>query len=268
MHTMPVYQNPYHEFDGAAPAGLKLHLLGIANPEVAKLVPTLSPFSAKLKAYLRFQGIAHQDVAENGLAGAPRVKVPFLSADGVRLADSALIIDHLKALYPDPDAHLTAQQRAIGLMVQRALEDHLYWIILYYEFFDPAGTAWFFEQQFGAMAGSLQGLRDDFVNRTYLQGISRYSPQEVIEKANRDLDAVAEILGAHRYLLGTDEPTSFDAAVFGMTVIMFQLSPMHPEITAHARSLPNLRTYMANLLTNFFPELTLAFDVGTGREIV
>lgn len=267
MNTLSVYENPYGEFDHATPAGLKLHLFGIANPAVAKLVPTLSPFSAKLKAYLRFQDIAHQDVAENGLAGAPRVKVPFLSADGVRLADSALVIDYLKTVYPDPDADLTARQRAIGLMVQRALEDHLYWIILYYEFFDPAGSAWFFEQQFGEMAGALQGLRDDFVNRTYLQGISRYTPQEVIAKANKDLDAVAEILGTHRYLLGTAKPTSYDAAVFGMTVIMFQLAEMHPEITAHARSLPNLRTYMANLMTQFFPELNLAFDAATGREI-
>jgi hypothetical protein len=41
--------------------------------------------------------------------------------------------------------------------------------------------------------------------------------------------AVAEILGENRYLLGTDRPTSFDAVVFGMTILVYQLREMHPR---------------------------------------
>src|ERR1700692_350046 len=71
--------------------------------------------------------------------------------------------------------------------------------------------------------------------------------------------AVAEILGENRYLLGTDRPTSFDAVVFGMTILVYQLREMHPRLTDYARSLPNLTQYIGNLLTEFFPDLDRDF---------
>src|ERR1700704_6647890 len=105
----------------------------------------------------------------------------------------------------------------------------------------------------------LQGLRDDMEDRTYKQGIARYTPDEIVDKASKDLAAVAEILGENRYLLGTDRPTSFDAVVFGMTILVYQLREMHPRLTDYARSLPNLRRYIGNLLTEFFPDLDRDF---------
>ena len=51
-------------------------------------------------------------------------------------AHSDLVIGFLKTAFPDPDAGLSDHQRAVGRLVQRTLEDHLYWIALIYEFYD------------------------------------------------------------------------------------------------------------------------------------
>jgi len=46
---------------------------------------------------------------------------------------------------------------------------------------------WFFERAFGGMGPGLQGLRDDMEDRTYKQGIARYTPDEIVDKASKDL---------------------------------------------------------------------------------
>src|SRR6202035_4143259 len=197
MKKIPVYVNPYDKVHFGPSTVMTLHRFGIFDPDVARRVPTLSPFSAKLTAHLRFQGIPFEPVAEQGVGNAPRGKVPFITVDGVKVADSDLVIGFLKTAFPDPDAGLSDHQRAVGHLVQRTLEDHLYWIALIYEFYDQEGSDWVFEHAFG------------------------------------------EILGENRYLLGTDRPTSFDAVVFGMTILVYQLREMHPRLTDYARSLPN-----------------------------
>src|SRR5258705_8620368 len=95
-----------------------------------------------------------------GVGNAPRGKVPFITVDGVKVADSDLVIGFLKTAFPDPDAGLSDHQRAVGHLVQRTLEDHLYWIALIYEFYDQEGSDWFFEHAFGGIGPGLQGLRD------------------------------------------------------------------------------------------------------------
>ena len=259
MKKIPVYVNPYDKVHFGPSTVMTLHRFGIFDPDVARRVPTLSPFSAKLTAHLRFQGIPFEPVAEQGVGNAPRGKVPFITVDGVKVADSDLVIGFLKTAFPDPDAGLSDHQRAVGHLVQRTLEDHLYWIALIYEFYDQEGSDWFFEHAFGGIGPGLQGLRDDMEDRTYKQGIARYTPDEIVDKASKDLAAVAEILGENRYLLGTDRPTSFDAVVFGMTILVYQIREMHPRLTDYARSLPNLTRYTGNLLAEFFPDLDRDF---------
>src|SRR5229473_2190392 len=191
MKKIPVYVNPYDTVHFGPSTVMTLHRFGIFDPDVARRVPTLSPFSAKLTAHLRFQGIPFEPVAEQGVGNAPRGKVPFITVDGVKVADSDLVIGFLKTAFPDPDAGLSDHQRAVGHLVQRTLEDNLYWIALIYEFYDQEGSDWFFEHAFGGIGPGLQGLRDDMEDRTYKQGIARYTPDEIVDKASKDLAAVA-----------------------------------------------------------------------------
>ena len=68
------------------------------------------------------------------------------------MADSTLIIEHLKATYGDPlDAWLSAEQRAVALAFQRLLEENLYWAVLYSRWMEPQGWAMTKDAFFGTL---------------------------------------------------------------------------------------------------------------------
>ncbi|KAH7020677.1 putative glutathione S-transferase [Macrophomina phaseolina] len=267
MRVFPVYENPRDSIEVDHGGVLKLHVVGPGQGSLATQVSTFSPFAVKLEAYLRMFDIPYELVIEPIPDVGPRGKAPFVSVGDDRFADSQLVIEALRPTHGDPDADLRPDQQAIGHLVQRTLEDHLYWIIVYYEFYDQNG--WDF--LLGATAGdpsllpvevraALAARREDFCRRCHDQGIARYTPHEIVAKANRDLAAISQILGGHRYLLGTDRPTSFDAVLLGFTTAIFQVRGMHPEITDFARGIPNLGRYVQHMLATYYPELELAFQ--------
>ncbi|KAH8817348.1 putative glutathione S-transferase [Xylogone sp. PMI_703] len=259
MEKYPVYDNPYDQCSVTPSTVIGLHRFDIVDSELKRFIPNLSPFPLKLEAYLRFFGINYTTILEPNLDAAPRHKIPFITVDGVTISDSDLIINFLKTKFSNPDSILTPKQITVGHLVQRTLEDHFYWIILYYEFFDDAGSTFFFKATRGGQSAVTEAIRDDYVARVYNQGTGRYTPQEIIEKAKNDLLAVSQILGDSEFVLGTEKPTSFDAVVFGMLSAIFQARDLHPEITDVARSISNLSLYMKRLLAEYFTELEAAF---------
>jgi hypothetical protein len=72
MKKIPVYVNPYDKVHFGPSTVMTPHRFGIFDPDVARRVPTLSPFSAKLTAHLRFQGI-HPRPRSRLLGLLPRV---------------------------------------------------------------------------------------------------------------------------------------------------------------------------------------------------
>ena len=139
MESYPVYENPYDKLRINSSTVLKLHRFAVGNPELARTLSTLSPPSTKLEAYLKFFKIPYEVVPVMNTDDAPRKKVPYIVVGDVKITDSDLIINYLKRTQFDPDAKLTPEQRALGHLVQRTLEDHLYWIVVYYEFNDQKG---------------------------------------------------------------------------------------------------------------------------------
>lgn len=69
-------------------------------------LPNGSPFCMKVENYLRMTGIPYEVVDDFDLAKAPKGKLPYIEDAERVIADSALILDYLKAAYGDPlDAH-------------------------------------------------------------------------------------------------------------------------------------------------------------------
>lgn len=262
----PIYENPYDALRLDADTVLKLHAVTLNDNALSPYVASLSPYASKLQAYLRLFDIRHDLVSEPVPDVGPRGKVPFISVGDTRIADSGLIIDFLKGRLGDPDAHLTPEQKALGQAVQGMLEDHLYWVIIYYEFFAQSGWDFLMSVMVGdptqlpaEIQEALRERREDFRKRCYDQGIARFTEAEVIDKAKRDLAAVDVLIGDKTYLLGNDAPTSYDAVVFGFTQAFFQARGMHPEITDFARTLPNLGRFIATVTAKWYPELKLDF---------
>jgi hypothetical protein len=110
---------------------MKLHAVPLDDDELSRCIVNLSPFAAKLQTYLCLFGIKHELISEPLPDAGPSGKVPFISVGNTQMADSGLIINHLKHKLRDPDAHLTAEQKALVQVVQGTLEDHIYWVIIY-----------------------------------------------------------------------------------------------------------------------------------------
>src|SRR5688500_18952942 len=115
------------------PRGRGCDLMTRTNGTVIKLfvyprlfaIPNLSPFCCKLETWLRITGVRYELVPTADPRVAPRGKLPFIEDNGVRIADSSIIIEHLsKTRGVDPDVVLTDEQRATALLVQRTIEDH------------------------------------------------------------------------------------------------------------------------------------------------
>jgi glutathione S-transferase len=70
----------------------------------------------------------------------PKGKLPFIEDGGRGIADTSLIVEHLaRTRGVDLDAHLDASQRAIALLVQRTLEEHYAFVVLYTHFIRADG---------------------------------------------------------------------------------------------------------------------------------
>ena len=229
-------------------------------------VPNLSPFCCKLETWLRIVGIAYEVVDTPDPRKGPKGKVPFIEDAGLRIADSSLIIDHLrKTRGVDPDAHLDPAQRATALLVQRTLEEHYAFVVLYTHFIRDAGwrhTRVTFDN-IPALIRPLVAriVRGRMKNILWVQGILRNSDTDIIESGLRDWRAVLAVMSSNQFFFG-EEPSGVDAIVFG-TLATTIFTPIESPIREFLRSQPACVAYAERMRARFFPEFAHAPSQGS-----
>src|SRR5262245_40686448 len=209
-------------------------------------VPNLSPFCCKLETWLRIARIPYEIVATPDPRKGPKGKLPFIEDAGVRIADTSIIVDYLvRTRGVDPDARLDASQRATALLVQRTLEEHYAFVVLYTHFIRAEG--W---QQMRVRFDAVPAIARPLVVRVvcgrmkrllWMQGVLRHSDEEIVASALRDWRAVLAVLGDEPYFLG-DEPTGLDAIVFGALATTV-LTPIESPIRDFLRAQPAVVAY-------------------------
>jgi len=214
-------------------------------------VADFSPFCLKVKTYLRMIGVPYTAKLGDPRTG-PTKKIPFIDDDGVRLGDSGLIFAHLKRKHGDAlDASLSADQRAVGHLTQRTLEESLYWSVVY--------TRWMVDDAWRELEKKLLPLlppvigsliangpiRGGMRKGLYAQGTGRHTPAEIHASGCADVDAVSATLGTKPFLLG-DTPSSYDAILHGFiaNVLVF---PTASAICVRANGHANLVEYVARM---------------------
>jgi glutathione S-transferase len=221
-------------------------------------IPNLSPFCCKLETWLRIAGIPYEVVDTTDPRKGPKNKLPFIEDAGARIADTSVIVDHLKKTRGvDPDARLDASQRAIALLVQRTLEEHYAFVLAYTHLVRDEGL-----RHTRARFDSVPAIVRPLVFRTvqgqikkmlWQQGILRHSDEEILESALRDWHAVLAVMCEGPFFFG-DEPTGVDAIVFGALATSV-LTPIASPIRDFLRSQPGCVAYAERMRTRFFPEL-------------
>ena len=219
-------------------------------------LPNASPFCMKAETWLRMAGLPFELVNDGDVLKAPKGKLPWIDDDGVAVADTSFIIDHLKARYGDKlDAGLSAFERAQALAFQRLIEENLYWAVVHTRWIDDDGWALTRPAFFGALPVPLRWILPPLARRGLRaelrgQGMGRHSAAEIHAIGCRDLTAIADFLGDKPFMLGP-APTTLDATAHAFLANLLW-APVDSPIARHARSRPTLEAYCQRMKARYF----------------
>lgn len=222
-------------------------------------IPDGSPFCVKLETYLRMAKIEYKPDTTFDIRKSPKGKMPLIEHKGQLISDTSFIIDYLKKEFGDSlDTHLSDRQKAEGLCIQRLVEEHLYWVMVYFRWVPEEAWKQLKPAFFGHMPMPLKLfvpdlLRKNIINQLKGHGLGRHSEEEIVKIARDDLQALSNILENKSYFLG-EKPTSYDASVFGLLTNLYQC-PIPSPIKSVALELKNLVGYEQHLTHEYFSDL-------------
>lgn len=219
-------------------------------------LPDSSPFVMKAEVQLQMAGLAYDKVASIP-PQAPNGKLPYLVDGEETISDSTFIRAHVERSYGiDLDAGLDARQRAEAWAIERLLEDHLYFAMVWFRWIDPDNFAKG-PSQFASGATEVEReqmrrlLQDRKQADLRAQGIGRHTPDQIATLGERSIDALARLLGDRRHLMG-EASSGVDATAFAMLAGVstpFFDTPLRRAVEAR----PNLVDYVERMMRRHFP---------------
>jgi glutathione S-transferase len=221
-------------------------------------IPNVSPFCCKLETWLRIAGIPYEVVDTPDPRKGPKGKLPFIEDAGLRLGDTSLIIEHLiRTRGVDPDAHLDQAQRDMALLIQRTIEEHYAFILLYTHFVREQGwrhTHVAFDRVPAVIRPLIARMvRSNMKRILRYQGILRHTDDEIMKLGLQDWRAVLRVMSGGPFFFG-DKPTGTDAVVFAALASTI-LTPTESPIRNYLTSQPACVAYAERMRARFFPEL-------------
>lgn len=207
----------------------------------------VSPFTLKLEAWLRLAGIPYEVVAVRNPARGPKGKLPFIEDDGVRVGDSSVIIEHLERTRGvSLDGGLDPLQQAEALALQRLLEDHFYFILVYNRWIDRAGWRAVRPAFFGFLPPVVRQALPELVRHRVrkgliAQGLGRHAQDELYGMGRADLEAVSVLLDDGPFFF-RDRPATIDCIAYGFLANLLSV-PVETELKRIGQGFGNLRAF-------------------------
>lgn len=100
-------------------------------------VPNASPYCLKLETWLRLAGLEYQVKVVSDPRKAPKGKLPYVRIEGEAIGDSEIVIRTLGERYGVTlDAGLDARGKGWARAITRLCDEHLYYLMLYFRWFD------------------------------------------------------------------------------------------------------------------------------------
>ncbi|MBS0517203.1 MAG: glutathione S-transferase family protein [Proteobacteria bacterium] len=214
-------------------------------------LPEVSPFVTKTEVQLKMAGLPYTKERSRPDA-SPKGQLPFISDDGVPVADSTFIRAHIEKKYGiDLDRGLDVRQRAEAWAIERMIEHHLNPAMAY--------ARWLLPENFDKGPGRLlipPSAHEEVLGRVAAamkaQGIARHTPPETAELGDRSLKALSVILADKPYLMGA-QPAGVDATAFGALAAI--LTPFFDSpLRRKAESYANLVAYTGRQMKRYYPE--------------
>jgi glutathione S-transferase len=219
-------------------------------------LPDPSPFVMKAEMLLKLAGLPYE-TNTRGFGKAPKGKLPYILDGETLVADSTLIRLYLEQKYSiDFDRGYGSRERGVGWAVDKMLEDHFYWILVYWRWLNDENFARGPKAFFKRAPAIVRPLVVKIVRRRIRQnlhrhGIGRHSEAEMTVMASRGIEALAQILGDNRYLLGP-QPSGADAAAFAF-ITACMASIFESPVCDKMKSMNNLVAYRDRMMAEFYP---------------
>lgn len=219
----------------------------------------ISPFCMKVEVFLCLNKLPYQTITLPDPRKSPKGKLPYIKDGNTTLADSSLIFDYLIDHYQlTIDQQLTPQQRTLSIALQRLIEDHLYWIIVYSRWIEKPAWQQIKSDYFGSLPPLIKHLVPAIVKRSvkqalHGQGLGRHNQEEIYRLGIKDLNALKTQLDQHPFLLDTPEPTSIDSIGYAF-IANILLAPIDSPLKQYAEQSHCFQDYcdrMANTLDRY-----------------
>jgi glutathione S-transferase len=218
--------------------------------------PDSSPFVIKVRMLLRLAGLDCRVLQCNPLS-APKKLLRYIVDDGVSIADSTFIRQHIERKYGvDFDTGLSATQRAQAWTIERLCEDHLYFAMLESRWMDRGNFKKGVGTMFGIVAPPLPPIAKVMSRRMNAarlrgHGLGRHTRDEIAQLAEKDIETLAVLLGDRPFIMG-EKPCGADETVFGL-VTSILTSPLESALWTSMKKRANLVWYRDRLTLQFFP---------------
>jgi glutathione S-transferase len=219
--------------------------------------PDASPFCLKAMCFLHMSDVEWQSVPNSDSRKAPYQKLPVLVSGNDTIADSDNIRQYLEQVTgTDFDAALNDQQRAQSRAVIRMAEDHLYFCLVYDRWMTDESWMQLKKHFFSGMPLPLRWLIPDMVRRNVIcnlkgQGMGRLEYSRMLERANKDIAAIKDMLTDRSFLFG-DTPTAADVSVVAV-LTSIAANPINTGLQQLVATDSQLTEYIARGKRAFFP---------------
>jgi len=181
-----------------------------------------SPFVVKVDLFLKLTNLEYEFIGDfNNLKKSPKNKLPFIDDNGVKIGDSQLIIQYLTKKYDVTlDEQLSLEQKAQATLYTKALDESLYWCLVYSRWVKEDTWPIVREEFFGEMPIPIKWfvpnlILKDVKKTLNRQGFGRHSESELLSIADEHFSALSILLGENDFFFG-DAPCTFDTAAYAV----------------------------------------------------
>tara|TARA_B100000678_G_scaffold103107_1_gene86120 strand:+ start:24775 stop:25500 length:726 start_codon:yes stop_codon:yes gene_type:complete len=219
--------------------------------------PSPSPYVMKTEIQLQMLGLEFERQFAD-LESVPKRKAPYVMDGDLLIQDSNFIRAHFEEkLGKSLTEGLSDEEKAASWALERMAEDHLSKMIVSERWLNDAnfekGPSMFFAGvPEPARAGVMKDVREQQAMVMQGSGFTRHSPEERLQLAEWDIQAIRRQLGAKAFLFGS-EPSAADASVAAMLISAsteFFDTPLSALVNRHAE----LTGYIARMKDLYFAE--------------
>ncbi|KHJ99453.1 hypothetical protein OESDEN_00562 [Oesophagostomum dentatum] len=200
----------------------------------AGCIPSPSPFAFKVETWLRMADIPYTNISNEFTKFSNKGQIPFVEVNGRQVADSNFIIDHLIEEFHKKgiDERLLPIEKSYARAFHALIEDSLRWEVTTFH--------------------SIVYLV--IASYAHAQGIGRYSPEEVVILAKKDLDAISMFLGNKKFFFG-DKPVTLDCDMFAFLAQFLYTPLVTPEVKTHMEEhCKNLVRFVERMKEAYWPD--------------